>query len=435
MENHIIEANYPIVFRESDSEALGRYIKACQSVVLIGMKRVGISNFLRFFIHHKDIVDTYIADSKNHLLIPVDLNDLVELEIYPFWTLTLKRIVDSLEKSSLGKEVRRKIETLFLDSIQSQDPFLTIDSVRKSLVTIIENGVLPTLFFIRFDRIKNAVTPEFFANLQGIKDATHHKLSYVFTSFRSLDALSPMVFSKASLSVFCRNMYIKPATKEDTKVIFKMYKEYHKIALSSGVAPYFFDIVDGYVQYLQLALISLDEANTLLKSRNDIFEYLAKDERIALASEELWESLGQKEKDVLVRITGNEKIIENEREEAKYLWDTGIVVDPSSDGSKIRLFSPLFETYVKQGEKRALNHITEFTKKENLLFNFLKSNNNGICEREKIVEAVWPEVESLGVSDWAIDRLVARVRNKLRLQKSNFEIQTVKSRGYKLATT
>jgi DNA-binding winged helix-turn-helix (wHTH) protein len=45
---------------------------------------------------------------------------------------------------------------------------------------------------------------------------------------------------------------------------------------------------------------------------------------------------------------------------------------------------------------------------------------------------VWPEVEELGVSDWAIDRLVARVRNKLKLQKSGFEIQTIKTRGYKL---
>ena len=100
-----------------------------------------------------------------------------------------------------------------------------------------------------------------------------------------------------------------------------------------------------------------------------------------------------------------------------------------------RVFSPLFEHYIKQVEKRALNNsdgTIEFTKKENLLFNFLKDSINLVCEREQIVEKVWPEVEALGVSDWAIDRLIARVRNKLKLQKSQFEVQTVRTRGYKL---
>ena len=65
---------------------------------------------------------------------------------------------------------------------------------------------------------------------------------------------------------------------------------------------------------------------------------------------------------------------------------------------------------------------------------FLKLHKDNICEREKIIEAVWPEVEAFGVSDWAIDRLAARVRQKMKLQKNSFEIQTVKTRGYKLIT-
>lgn len=431
MENSVVEAQYPIIFRQDLAYTLGQHIKNRRSVVLIGMKRVGISNFLRFFIHHKNIVDTYIDGSKNHLFIPIDLNDLVEINIYPFWALTLKRIVDSLEKSALTKEVKKEIEALFLDSIQSQDLFLTIDSVRRSIVKIVENGILPTLFFIRFDRLKDVVTPEFFANLQGLQAATHQKLSYVFTSFRSLDILSPSVFTKASLSVFSHNMYIKPAEKKDIKIIFKMYTKYSKANLSSKTEQSLFEAVDGYIQYLQLALISLAESSPQ-KSKSNIFEHLTKDERIILASEEIWESLSDSEKAVLTRVMKNNPLTKEEKEKAKYLWDTGFVVDPSADGNKIRLFSPIFDYYVKQREKITPNSVAEFTKKENMLFNFLKNQDNIVCEREKIVEAVWPEVESLGVSDWAIDRLVARVRGKLKIQESKFEIQTVKTRGYKL---
>ncbi|MBI2599147.1 helix-turn-helix domain-containing protein, partial [Candidatus Curtissbacteria bacterium] len=54
--------------------------------------------------------------------------------------------------------------------------------------------------------------------------------------------------------------------------------------------------------------------------------------------------------------------------------------------------------------------------------------------REEIIEHVWPEVEELGVSDWTIDRLVARLRMKLKNQKSKYQIVTVKTRGYKLTS-
>ncbi|MBI2025734.1 helix-turn-helix domain-containing protein, partial [Candidatus Kaiserbacteria bacterium] len=72
-------------------------------------------------------------------------------------------------------------------------------------------------------------------------------------------------------------------------------------------------------------------------------------------------------------------------------------------------------------------------KKEHLLYTLLDQHVNDICEREKIVETVWPEYSEFGVSDWAIDRLVARVRSKLKRQKSLYEIVTIRTRGYKLA--
>lgn len=432
MENGIIEATYPIAFRKKDAVTLGQLLKDRNSVVLIGMKRVGISNFLRFFLHHKDVTKTYISDGNSHLFIKVDLNDLVEREAFPFWILTLKRIFDAVEASSLSRPIKKYIETLFLDSIQSKDTFLTIESIRKSLSKIVEQNILPTIFFIRFDRLKDIVTADLFGNLQGLKDAANNKLSYVFTSFRGLSDLEPSVFKKPSLSLFTKDLYIKPAEKADANVIFKTYTDRYKLAISSSLKDWLFEIVDGYVQYLQLALIFLHETKKVIKSKNEIFNLLSYDERIGLQSEELWESLEDFEKTTLLKIIRKEQIGEKEKTRAKYLWDTGLI---NQEGKSLKLFSPLLDYYVRQKDTSSQSLVTDFTKKENLLFNFLKENLGQICEREKIIEAVWPEVEELGVSDWAIDRLVARVRNKLMLQKVSFEIQTIKTRGYKLITT
>lgn len=430
MENGIIEALYPISFRQKDAVTLGKHLKNRNSVALIGIKRVGISNFLRFFLNHKEIAERYIADDKPHLFIPIDLNDLVEREVFPFWILTLKRIYDACERSFLDKPTKKYIERLFLDCMQSKDTFLTIEGVKKSLAKITQEGILSTIFFIRFDRLREIVTPELFGNLQGVKDAANRKVSFVFTSFRGLSDIAPEVFTKSSVALFVRNMYIRPAEKKDTKIIFDTYKARYKLIFSPALESALFEVVDGYVQYLQLALISFHESGKTFKNKQEIFNFLRTDERITLQSEELWESLNSVEQSVLLKAEITEKISDEERKLASYLWDSGFVV---GDKEKTTVFSPLVSYYLKQRKivKETVPSV-ELSKKEHLLFTFLKSKIGEICEREEIIQAVWQEVEELGISDWAIDRLVARLRVKLKSQDAKFEIQTIKTRGYKM---
>lgn len=430
MTQRTIEENYPLTFRQDEAKELGKHLKNRHSVVLIGMKKVGISNFLRFFLNNKDIPGTYIKDYKRHLFIPIELNDLVECEIAPFWTLTLKRIVDAIEEYPIDDKIKEQIAGLFLESIQLQDLFFTIDSVRLALLKIAEQGYLPTLFFIRFDRMKDTVTPEFFANLEGLK-STNQQLSFVFTSYQSLKRLMPAVLPKTSWTIFFKNIYIQPAKKEDVRIIFNSYKKRFGVSLSMELEDYLFELVDGYTQYLQLALIFLHDKKETTKTKEELLLGLKKDERINFQSEELWESLDKDSQAVLRKITDNEKILPEDKKRELYLWDTGFIKISSVNNN---IFSKLFEDFVKQKEKeeniKEVNN--EFSKKENLLFNYLLDNKDKICEREQIVRIIWPEEEELGVSDWAIDKLIARVRNKLKTQKNNFEIQTIKTRGYKL---
>ncbi|MBI2430812.1 MAG: helix-turn-helix domain-containing protein [Candidatus Levybacteria bacterium] len=434
MENLVVEATYPITFRQDDAQTLGKYLQGHHSVVLIGMKRVGISNFLRFFLNHKDIIPTYISRTDKHLFIPVDLSDLVEREIFPFWILTLKRISDTVAQSSLvDRKVKKEIEGLFLSSIQSKDLFLVIDNVRRSLRVIIQSGVYPTLFFLRFDRIKEVVTAEFFDNLQGLKDATHQKMSYVFTSYRGLDKLAPSVFTKSSLSMFSHDMYIKPVRQEDVRVVCKSYQKMYRQHLPLDVRSWLHEIVDGYIQYLQLGLILLRTKHIAIKSKEDLFSFVMNDEQINLQSEELWESFDPAEQGLLIKVVQGARISSEDKTAAKYLWDTGVLTEKAE---KQIFFSPLFLYYVKQKiDKKVDQNGIEFTKKEHLLFQVLKEQQNQVCEREIIIERVWKEAESFGVSDWAIDRLVARVRGKLKRQGSEYEIQTIKTRGYKLVSS
>ncbi len=186
-----LEESYPITFRKSDATALARHINQRNSVSLIGMKRVGINNFLRFFLYHQDIFKTYFNGEKHHIFVRIDLNDLVERSLYPFWTLVLKRIIDAVAISSVSADVKKQCIKAFSDSIQLKDLFFTVDSVQKVLSLLVQHELLPTIFFLRFDRLKETMSPEFFNNLQGIIESTKHKTAFILTSFRPLPELAP----------------------------------------------------------------------------------------------------------------------------------------------------------------------------------------------------------------------------------------------------
>ena len=294
--------------------------------------------------------------------------------------------------------------------------------------------------------------------MEGLVDASGRKLAYVFTSFRKIDEVAGEKLSRNFLHVFQNIIHIKPANFGDTKVVFDAFKRRYKISPKRALEKKLIDDSGGHIQYLHLAIIILEQEFAKKKvDDKQILDAVSGDERINLQSEEIWESLNKEEQKVLLSVHKGEKIPVHEQKEAVYLWETGIVQNRLKQGPtsfiKLRLsgrqgrtlssragdltdviFSPLFENFLdREIEKKEQGEGGEFTKKEKMLYEHLLQNLDKVCERERIIEAVWPESEELGVSDWTIDRLVARLREKLKQQKSKFNVVTVKTRGFKLS--
>ncbi|HEX7042500.1 MAG TPA: hypothetical protein VF189_04575, partial [Patescibacteria group bacterium] len=284
MDISVTEMHYPLSFRVSDARLLGDNLKHRHNIELVGMKRVGISNFLRFFLYHKDIKRQYLPQDGKNLFIPVDLNNLIEREIFPFWRLTFKRIVDTVESSVFDNAVKQKINDLFANSIQSGDLFLTFDGVRESLLLLVKENIYPTFFLLRFDRLSDVVTPEFFSNLQSLKDATNQKLSYVFTSYRELEKLAPDVLSKHEASTFTKVLYLKPGGKGDMEIMFDSIAEKYNLSVPPTLKDVLIDLSGGHLQYLQLSLTILHELTQKKKlpTEDEIVAAIEADERITL---------------------------------------------------------------------------------------------------------------------------------------------------------
>jgi hypothetical protein len=219
-------------------------------------------------------------------------------------------------------------------------------------------------------------------------------------------------------------MYIEPGTRQDAEIIFDRTAKKYGMTIDQKKKRHILSIVDGYTQYLQFALAYLHEKKGEVTV--NIFDELLSDERISLQSEELFESLTVEEKEVLLKAVMAKNINLDEIERASYLWNTGIINEKG-------VFSQLFERFVlDKGDILSDTSKKDFSKKEHMLLQLLEENRGVLCERETIIENVWPEAESYGVSDWAVDRLVARLRGKLKNSASDYEIVTVKTRGFKL---
>lgn len=424
----VSEQAYPVTYRHQETERLADHLNHFNSVNLVGMKRVGINNFLHFFFENEEVKKKYLSTDKKRLFITIDLHDLIERDIFPFWTLTLKRLVDAIETSGIPEEVVQKAQKLFNESIQLKDLFVTVDSIRKILVAFVDCGYFVTLLFNRFDRMKEAATIEFFENLQSLKDHANRQLSYIFTSYRPLWELKPEVFTKQALSVFCSDMYLKPANHDDASIILATFEERYNLKLEGDVRDEFLSVTGGHVQFIHLSMLKLKETGTIPTTRPELIEFLLANEEALLQSEELLDSLTEKELaslSVLAKEDKTESIVAD----VPYLTQTGMVIMRED---KPIVFSPLLRQALLRRGTQKQNGAADFTKKEHLMFTYLKSRVGELCEREEIIEAVWPEYSESGVSDWAVDRLVARVRNKLKSQQIAYEIITVITRGYKL---
>jgi len=67
------------------------------------------------------------------------------------------------------------------------------------------------------------------------------------------------------------------------------------------------------------------------------------------------------------------------------------------------------------------------------LLEILFSSQGGVCSRNDVVDAVWPDAMGLGVSEQAIDALVRRLRDRLaEIDSEHQYIVTVRGHGFRL---
>jgi hypothetical protein len=271
---------------------------------------------------------------------------------------------------------------------------------------------------------------KFFDHLQGLKTTCAYKLSYVFTSYKKLYDLNSKIFDRNTLTSFSSKIYFKPAKPIDAQVILKMFLKKYKLNISDSLIDSIITLSGGHTHIMLILVIILSELDSKkISNEEEIKKIFLHDERFKLQADELIAHLNKKEIEIVKNIIINPKI---KIETDNYLRQSGFITLTNED--EYRIFSPLLRQYLSEHYfKVIINNNHKFTHKENLLFSLLLQNIDQVVEREDIMENVWPEQETYEISDWSLDKLISRLRNKLKIQNSNFQLNTIKTRGFMLS--
>lgn len=166
-------------------------------------------------------------------------------------------------------------------------------------------------------------------------------------------------------------------------------------------------------------------------------------EDINLRLEGIYNRFLNSERSLLRKIVfGRKTFDEREKHSLKYLKRMNLI------DRKEKITIPLLAEYVKGIKSKKstvaikngnvlLNNVPVdafFSKKELRVFKELVKRKGKLIKRDEIAELIWPENTEDKYSDWAIDQIVARIRERLiKLYIPPKALKTVRGRGYRFS--
>ncbi len=175
--------------------------------------------------------------------------------------------------------------------------------------------------------------------------------------------------------------------------------------------------------------------------QNDLDRYL-QDYQVEWKIHEIWESLGQENRELLLRVdSGQQRQIVDDLQR-KFLESSGILKPGKSSNIQGAFGAELLKEYV--GRQKSLAqasdpsffelseysiYLPDLTPQQETVLKFLGERVGGLVSREEIGQAIWGSNYIDKYSDYAIDKLLSKLRRALKKYKG-IDIETSKGRGY-----
>ncbi len=381
------------------------------------------------------------------LAVYIDCNRVLEWTELGFYELVVRSILDRLPPDAgCRAETQRVHTTLVAPTTMLEDAFAFVNAVR----CVIDAMGRVVFLLDEFDDLLRRLDARVFLNLRGLADQYGTNLSYVTATSHRLPLIRADVEPFYELFNY-RTRYLAPFTQEESRKHVLAYAEQLGVTVDDADVAFIYTQAGGHPGLLRAITYLFSELSDEgvapgAERRRQAEARLARSPNVQDECAAIWNELLPIEQDALAQALSGQEPAEPAATylRAKHLLHSG----PRGE----QLLGPVFADYVSRQRHvqakpqaslqvdtqrgdvyingRAIPPLTELEYK---LLALLNQRRDQIVDKYQIVEKVWGEAYLDQVDDDRIERLVARVREKIEPdpRQPRF-LTTVRGRGYRL---
>ena len=432
---------YPATYRAREMKMLAGWIQAGESGSIIGLPGAGKSNLLGFLSHRPEALRQYLPEWFGPLaLIQVDLNNLAEPDLATFFRIILRSLFEArVQLAAIDETLATSAEMFYRKVEEKTDPFVCQSALREMLFLFQAERVRLVLVFDPFDQFCQAAATPVLDNLRGLRDGFKATLSYLMGLRQEVSYLrSPFELGELYEIVDTHQCWLGAMEREDAGWVIGQVEAAVGRAFDTAQIERLIDLTGGYPALLRTASLWLARvspapelnhwaerllAEPAIRNRfNDLRQGLTGAEEAALSVlQNAWliEAAGKRAESL--------KQIAEKHEPALERLQLKRLCQPTESGWQI--FSPLLAKFVAEMEGVSAGKIwrdpaaarfflgdqelSNLSDRDRRLLRHFLDNPQQAHLIDDLIEAAWPEEDSSGVSNEAVQQAIRHVRKQI----------------------
>ncbi len=418
---------------------------------LVGVSNIGKSSLLRQIRQPDIFADLSNIDEKKIGFVSIDFNLQLQMTQQGFYELILRTILTELKVLQTEQSIIDEVQAAYEKVVAPTDDFQNALSFNEAIITLCEKWPRRlVLLFDEFDEVYQGIDGRVFLNLRALRDRYPQDLMYIAVVGMSLSDSRHNTDDGEFAELFSHHTYyLKTLERADVVQVVKLFAADQDITFSDKDIAFLFQASGGHPGLLQVVCQVLTNNTVAAVARDDrmVLTHLDDNDNIRDECVKLWNNLSPKRQKALMKFVNTGEITPDLRQS---LLRKGILAEGKQ--GNIRIFGKLFEDFIrrfqlvyeepKQGLRLDIESgevyvdgkaVDPLTGLEYRLLLLLYGNVDKICDKYRIVEAVWGEEYIEEVDDARIEKLISRLRQKIEPVPSEPKyLMTVRGRGYRL---
>ncbi len=441
---------YPLSYRAVATAEIARWLRHHESGAVVGLPGVGKSNFLGFLCHRTQALLQHWDNWSGKLILAlVDLNNLPDYEFATVYRGILRALYEGRAQwYPLEPNLPAFVESQYRSVLAQTDPFAVQSALREVLLWLQQRDIHLVLVCDPFDRFVEEAPIHVQDSLRGLRDSFKSKLSYLVGLRREITYNGDTaVIGELYELLDSHTLWLPPMTANDARWVIQQVEATVGFPFSEKWAERLNTLTGGYPALLKAAALWLSQQSTL-PDVDDWADLLLTETSIQNRLWDIWYGLTDEEQSILI-ITHTFQALANREEADKKLQQLadeqghilealchkGVLGASAHSPINWNYFSPLFAAFLAQikgvaGGRIWRNPQTDcffrgemelamLSEQDRRLLSYFLKHPKVIHTIDDLVEAVWVDYDSSGVSSAAVQQAIRHLRTKIEVDPSD----------------